>query len=71
VLILGVKAHSLPLLAPDLHHAIGPQTVVVNTQNGVRWWYFSGEQRIERVEPGGVIYACTRLMVACRSRAAA
>lgn len=57
VLLLGVKAHSLPALAPDLHHAIGPRTVVVSTQNGVPWWYFSGEQRIERVDPGGVIAA--------------
>jgi 2-dehydropantoate 2-reductase len=54
VVILGVKAHSLPALAPDLHHVLGPETTVVSTQNGVPWWYF-GEQRIERVDPDGVI----------------
>jgi 2-dehydropantoate 2-reductase len=57
VVILGVKAHSLPTLAPQLHHVLGPDTVVVSTQNGVPWWFFSGEQRIERVDPGGVIAA--------------
>src|SRR5579871_4935106 len=56
MVILGVKAHGLPALAPDLHHVIGPETIVMSTQNGVPWWYF-GEQRIERVDPGGVISA--------------
>jgi 2-dehydropantoate 2-reductase len=53
-LILGVKAHGLPALAPDLHYVIGPETTVVTTQNGVPWWYFEG-QRIECVDPGGVV----------------
>src|SRR5436190_6209013 len=56
VVILGVKAHGLPVLAPQLHHVIGPETIVVSTQNGVPWWYF-GDQRIERVDPGGVVSA--------------
>jgi 2-dehydropantoate 2-reductase len=56
VVVLAVKAHSLPAMAPELHYAIGPETVVVSTQNGVPWWYF-GEQRIERVDPGAVISA--------------
>ena len=61
VVILAVKAHSLPALAPELHHVIGPDTVVVSTQNGVPWWYFPGEQRIERVDPGGVISAAVAM----------
>jgi 2-dehydropantoate 2-reductase len=56
VVILGVKAHGLPALAPQLHHVLGPDTIVVSTQNGVPWWYF-GEQRIERVDPEGAISA--------------
>jgi len=56
VVILAVKAHGLPALAPQLHHVIGPETIVVSTQNGVPWWYF-GEERIERVDPEGVISA--------------
>ena len=61
VLILGVKAHGLTSLAPQLTPLLGPETVVVSTQNGVPWWYFqlgAGEQtglHLESVDPGGVI----------------
>jgi 2-dehydropantoate 2-reductase len=61
VVFLGVKAHSLTTLAPQLGSLFGPDTVVVSTQNGVPWWYFQnvgGELdglRLERVDPGGVI----------------
>lgn len=63
VVILGVKAHSLPKLAPQLKSVLGPDTTVVSTQNGIPWWYFQafGGQwdglRLERVDPGGVISA--------------
>jgi 2-dehydropantoate 2-reductase len=63
VVFLGVKAHSLTALAPTLAPLLGPDTVVVSTQNGVPWWYFqqSGGEfeglRLERVDPGGVIAA--------------
>jgi 2-dehydropantoate 2-reductase len=63
VVFLGVKAHSLTALAPQLPPLLGPDTVVVSTQNGVPWWYFQhhgGELdglRLERVDPGGVIAA--------------
>ena len=61
VLILGVKAHSLTQLAPQLHPVLGPDTTVVSTQNGVPWWFFQGlggewdGLRLERVDPGGLI----------------
>jgi 2-dehydropantoate 2-reductase len=61
VIILGVKAHGLTQLAPQLKPLIGPDTTVVSTQNGVPWWYFQtggGEFsgiHLERVDPGGVI----------------
>jgi 2-dehydropantoate 2-reductase len=63
VVILGVKAHSLTALAPQLPPLLGPDTVVVSTQNGLPWWYFQGQGadleglRLERVDPGGVIAA--------------
>jgi len=63
VVFLGVKAHSLPQLVPQLQPVLGPDTIVVSTQNGVPWWYFQnfgGEWdglRLERVDPGGVISA--------------
>ncbi len=51
VVFLGVKAHSLPALAPRLAPLFGPDTAVVSMQNGVPWWYTP----LERVDPGGVI----------------
>jgi 2-dehydropantoate 2-reductase len=61
VVVLGVKAHSLTSLAPQLPPMFGPDTMVVSTQNGVPWWYFQnypGELNglhLERVDPRGVI----------------
>lgn len=61
VVFLGVKAHSLPQLAPQLKHVLGPDTTVVSTQNGIPWWYFQGFGgtaegiHLERIDPGAVI----------------
>ncbi|HEX6896538.1 MAG TPA: 2-dehydropantoate 2-reductase [Bryobacteraceae bacterium] len=59
VLVLGVKAHGLTQLAPQLKPLIGEKTTVVSTQNGIPWWYFQfGDRtgiRLQRVDPGGVI----------------
>jgi 2-dehydropantoate 2-reductase len=61
VVFLGVKAHGLPQLAPQLRPVLGPETTVVSTQNGIPWWYFQGfggdleGLRLERIDPGGVI----------------
>jgi ketopantoate reductase len=50
---LGVKAHSLPQLAPQLKPLLGPDTTVVSTQNGIPWWYFQGfGGAMGRVAPG-------------------
>jgi 2-dehydropantoate 2-reductase len=63
VVFLGVKAHGLPQLAPHLKPVLGPDTMVVSTQNGIPWWYFQGfggewdGLRLERVDPAGVISA--------------
>jgi 2-dehydropantoate 2-reductase len=61
VIVLGVKAHGLTQLAPQLRPLIGEDTTVVSTQNGIPWWYFqvgAGEFTglpLMRVDPGGVI----------------
>jgi 2-dehydropantoate 2-reductase len=61
VVFLGVKAHGLTQLAPQLRTLFGPDTVVVSTQNGIPWWYFEHAEgelkgvRLERVDPGGVM----------------
>jgi 2-dehydropantoate 2-reductase len=61
VLILGLKAHQLVPIIEEVAAAIGPQTCVVTTQNGIPWWYFQKSggpyegTRLESVDPGGVI----------------
>jgi 2-dehydropantoate 2-reductase len=61
VVFLGVKAHALIQLAPQLKPVLAPDTTVVSTQNGIPWWYFQGfggewdGLGLERVDPGGVI----------------
>ncbi|HYB95483.1 MAG TPA: 2-dehydropantoate 2-reductase [Vicinamibacterales bacterium] len=61
VVFVGVKAHALTGLAPSLRPLLGPDTIVVSTQNGIPWWYFQnypgelGNLRLERVDPGGTI----------------
>jgi 2-dehydropantoate 2-reductase len=61
VVFLGVKAHGLTQLAPQLKPVLGPDTAVVGTQNGIPWWFFQGwggdyeGMHLERVDPGGTI----------------
>ncbi|MGA8153602.1 MAG: 2-dehydropantoate 2-reductase [Terriglobales bacterium] len=63
VVFLGVKAHSLPQLAPQLKPVLAADTAVVSMQNGIPWWYFQGIGGeweglcLERIDPGGVISA--------------
>lgn len=63
VVILAVKAQSVPAIAPDLKVLYGPDTMVVTAQNGIPWWYFrkhGGEyegQRIQSVDPDGTVEA--------------
>ncbi len=57
VVFLAVKAHSLPALAPQLPVLFGPETTVVSMQNGIPWWYFTGTERLETLDPGGVVSA--------------
>jgi 2-dehydropantoate 2-reductase len=63
VIYLGVKAHGLTALAPQIKHLIAENTTVVGTQNGIPWWYFQSDAselagtHLERVDPGGVIAA--------------
>lgn len=69
VLLLGLKSHDLPGLAPLIEAALGPQTIVVAAINGLPWWYFEafgGPARgvtLDAVDPGGVL---ARLMPADR-----
>jgi 2-dehydropantoate 2-reductase len=63
VVLLGVKAPSLPALAPLLRPLFTADTTVVSMQNGLPWWYFQHVGggldgiRLERVDPSGRIAA--------------
>ena len=61
--VIAVKAHQLPALAPALPALYGPGTTVVTAQNGIPWWYFQRHggpfegRRIAAVDPEGVVEA--------------
>jgi 2-dehydropantoate 2-reductase len=61
VVLVGLKAYSLPALAPRLGELMRPDAVAVFAQNGVPWWYFQEHggkldgRTIESVDPGGAI----------------
>jgi 2-dehydropantoate 2-reductase len=61
MVVLGMKAHQVGAVAPDLAQLMGPETSVVTTQNGLPWWYFQKLDSphrgrvIESVDPGGLI----------------
>ena len=69
VLLLGLKAHDLPKLAPLIEAALGLQTTVVAAINGLPWWYFEAfggpaqGLHLNTIDPGGVL---ARLMPADR-----
>ncbi len=42
VVVVAVKSHSLPSLAPLLARLAGPDTVVVPAINGLPWWFSAG-----------------------------
>lgn len=61
--LLTVKAHQLPEIAPTLRGLLGPHTVIVPMINGIPWWYFHKLQgpyenrHLESVDPGGILAA--------------
>jgi 2-dehydropantoate 2-reductase len=57
VVFLALKAHSLPAVADRIGAALAPGAAVIAAQNGVPWWYFEPDLRLESVDPGGRIAA--------------
>src|SRR5215813_1725058 len=61
VVIITLKAQSLPAMAPNLAPLIGERTSIITAQNGFPWWYFykhGGEWEgtsLESVDPRRVI----------------
>lgn len=40
LVIIGVKAHGVPAILPQLEPLLGPETIVLPALNGIPWWYF-------------------------------
>ena len=57
VIFLALKAHNLPGVADRIGAALAPGAAIIAAQNGVPWWYFEPERRLESVDPGGRIAA--------------
>ncbi len=66
VVLVGLKAYSLPQIAPRLGALLAPGAAVIWAQNGIPWWYFqsapeavaaTGLAGLESVDPGGIIAA--------------
>ena len=61
LIVLGMKAHQVAAVAPEVGSVLGPRTLVLTAQNGIPWWYFfkhGGPRegvRLQSVDPGGVI----------------
>jgi 2-dehydropantoate 2-reductase len=63
VVILALKAQSVPAIAPLLPQLYQPDTIVVTAQNGIPWWYFRKQNtayegtQIRAVDPDGMVEA--------------
>lgn len=61
LVVLAVKAPSLPQVVGHMGPLIGPQTVVLTAMNGVPWWFLQGfggalaGQRLRSVDPDGAL----------------
>jgi 2-dehydropantoate 2-reductase len=60
LVVVAVKAHALPGLAPALAPLLGPHTRVLSAMNGVPWWFTPGlpgalAAPLDAVDPGAVI----------------
>ena len=63
LVIVTLKAHSVPAAAADIAALCGPATTIVAAQNGIPWWYFYREggplegMRIAAVDPEDTLYS--------------
>src|SRR6185312_12021715 len=61
LVVIAVKAHAMPQVAPAIASLLGPETVLLPAQNGIPWWftYRAGGAldgtRIAAAEPDGAM----------------
>lgn len=61
VVIISLKAHSLPEIAERIPALFGPHTTVITAMNGLPWWYFQRHggalegTTIDSLDPGGMV----------------
>ena len=61
VIVLAVKAPSLPEVARQIAPLIGPETIILTAMNGVPWWFLHGfggalaGTRLHSVDPQGAL----------------
>ncbi len=61
LVVLAVKAQTLPTVAPGVSGMTGPETMIVPVQNGLPWWYFEKHggpfagRRLRSLDPDGVL----------------
>lgn len=63
VVVVAVKAPSLPDVVKQIAPLIGPDTIVLTAMNGVPWWFLNGfggalaNRQLTSVDPDGVLAA--------------
>jgi 2-dehydropantoate 2-reductase len=61
LIVLGMKAHQVAAVVPDLPAACDDGTMILTAQNGIPYWYFMkqpgphADRIVESVDPGGLI----------------
>ena len=61
VIFVGLKAYSLPEVAPQLADVMRPGALVIGAQNGIPWWYFQRHggaldgHLLQSVDPQGIV----------------
>ena len=57
ILVITVKAQTLPALAASLAPMIGPETLIIPMLNGVPWWFLGKGEQLASVDPAGSVAA--------------
>ena len=73
LIVLAVKGPMLGVVAKHITPLIGPETVILQSMNGLPWWFFDGfggkyaGMRLESVDPDGVVRTAipTRHVIGC------